>query len=621
MALVSRLSYLLILIIVFLLSACTSSESTHSSPSKPEWVADAVFYQIFPTRFRNGDPGNDPPHSSLEFPEFVPDSWKVSSWTSDWYSRDEWEVEKGDDFYDSVFDRRYGGDIAGIIEKLDYLADLGVNALYFNPLFFANSLHKYDGNSFHHIDPYFGPDPEGDLDLIAAESADPSSWSTTSADLLFYSLIEEAHIRGIRIVIDGVFNHTGRDFFAFADIMENQEASDYKDWYIINSFDDPNTAENEFDYEGWWGVETLPLFADTPDSTDLHPGPKNYVFNATKRWMDPNGDGDPSDGIDGWRLDVAPDVPVKFWSDWNLLVREINPEAYTVAEAWDDASHFLERGGFSATMNYHAFAFPVKGFLIDNLLSASDFLDLIESRRSEYPTSMQYALQNLIDSHDTDRVASMIVNAKPVYDIPERFDYDHNVSPRWYDAYDVRKPNNQERSIQKLVALMQFTFPGAPMLYYGTEAGMWGADDPDDRMPMVWSDLNYVPQSEIPRNRPRTVDSVKFENDLYEFYKSLAHFRHQEVALRYGSFMPTYSSNEQNLVFFTRTLGTSVLLIGINRGLESTTTDLSSIEGVANKKLKRLFSTVTPFRDSSHLNFQPSALSLRALEGAVFLID
>src|SRR5690606_33264835 len=130
------------------------------SGTVPDWAADAVFYQLFPERFRNGDPSNDPTRASLEFPvERVPGSWAVTPWTSDWYARAGWETARGEDFYeDGVFDRRYGGDLQGVIDQLDYLDSLGVNALYFNPVFYARSLHKYDGNSFHHIDPYFGPD-------------------------------------------------------------------------------------------------------------------------------------------------------------------------------------------------------------------------------------------------------------------------------------------------------------------------------------------------------------------------------------------------------------------------------------------------------------------------------
>ena len=589
-----------------------------NSPSEPAWAADAVFYQIFPTRFRNGDPSNDPDRASLEYPENVPASWRISSWTADWYARDAWELEKGDDFYEhGVFDRRYGGDLQGVIDKLDYLKDLGINTLYFNPVFYARSLHKYDGNTFHHIDPHFGPDPAGDFELMGQETSDPSTWHTTAADQLFFDLIAEAHSRDIRVVIDGVWNHTGRDFFAFEDIRKNQEASPYKDWYIIQSFDDPNTPEDEFAYEGWWGVETLPLFADTPDSTDLHPGPKQYVFDATSRWMDPNGDGDPKDGIDGWRLDVAPDVPIKFWADWNAHVRQLNPDAYTVSEVWHEASEFLQEGGFSATMNYHAFAFPVKGFLIDNLISASEFTALIDERRQEFPVSMQFAMQNLIDSHDTDRLASMIVNAKPQYAIPDRYDYDHDVSPRWYPTYDVRKPNESERKIQKLVALMQMTSTGAPMIYYGTEAGMWGADDPDDRMPMVWADITYDSQKLDPKGNAKQEDSVGFDQGIFDFYQSVIALREDHAALRRGTQETLLADDEANAIVFERVHEDASLIVAINRSETDQSLQIPVEQTGANLEL--VFSTGTgDASGASRLDGETVVLEVPALTGIVF---
>lgn len=618
--------YFLAVALLLALSGCSppaqdAGDASPDSPADPAWVADAVFYQIFPTRFRNGDPSNDPTRASLEYPENVPASWRVSSWTGDWYARDQWEQERGDDFYeDGVFDRRYGGDLQGVIDKLDYLKDLGVNTLYFNPVFYARSLHKYDGNTFHHIDPYFGPDPAGDFERMAQETSDPSTWHVTAADQLFFSLIREVHSRDMRVIIDGVWNHTGRDFFAFEDIRQNQEASPYKDWYIVSAFDDPSTPENEFDYEGWWGVETLPLFADTPDGTDLHPGPKQYIFDATSRWMDPNGDGNPEDGIDGWRLDVAPDVPVKFWADWNAQVRSINPKAYTVSEVWEAASDFLQKGGFSATMNYHAFAFPVKGFLIDNLIPASEFMTLLDERRAEFPATMQFAAQNLIDSHDTDRLASMIVNAKPEYAIPERFDYDHDVSPRYYENYTVQKPDADDRRIQELVVLMQMTSPGAPMIYYGTEAGMWGADDPDDRMPMVWADLTYEDQVEEPRGRNRIPDAVAFDQDVFDFYREAIALRQSTPALRYGRQETLLADDAANTVAFARMLDEQIVVVLLNRSYETQRVDLSEKAQLQGYIPEFLFMTNAgeELKMGMGASGKPLVVDLPALTGAVF---
>jgi len=155
--------------------------------------------------------------------------------------------------------RRYGGDIQGIIDKLDYLKDLGISAIYLNPVFHAPSLHKYDAACYNHIDPYFGPDPEADLRIMADEDpADSKTWKWTSADKLFLSLLEKAHPRNMHIIIDGVFNHTGINFWVFKDLKKMGKASKFKDWYTVTSWDDPNTEENEFDYLGWIGVKDLP---------------------------------------------------------------------------------------------------------------------------------------------------------------------------------------------------------------------------------------------------------------------------------------------------------------------------------------------------------------------------
>lgn len=542
-----------------------------SSPTVPAWAADAVFYQLFPERFANGDKSNDPTRESLEFPDSVPQNWAISPWTGDWYARADWEQQLGPSFFENgVFHRRYGGDLQGVIDKLDYLATLGVNAIYFNPVFYARSLHKYDGNSFHHVDPYFGPDPAGDLALMAQETSDPATWHWTEADKLFLELVRQAHARQIRVIIDGVFNHTGRDFFAFADLRRRQAKSPYRDWYLVQSFDDPATPQNEFRYKGWWGVDTLPEFANNDAGNDLHPGPKQYVLDSTRRWMDPNGDGDPADRIDGWRLDVANEVPTGFWRDWHAHARRTNPQCYTVAEVWNDARQFLEEGGFSATMNYHGFAFPVKGFLIDRVLAPSSAARDLDARRSGYSRPVQYALQNLVDSHDTDRLASMIVNAgKRPYAQPDRFDYDIGVSPRYVPEYDIRKPNEHERRIQRLVTLMQMTYVGPPMIYYGTEAGMWGADDPCDRMPMVWPELTYEPQQGDPLGRSRQPDAVAFDQALFDFYRAAIALRRKSATLRQGSIEFVATDDGPQFLAFRRADADETLLVGLNRGDES----------------------------------------------------
>ena len=573
-----------------LLTGCQTDEPAPEEPPAepvgvservPDWAQDQVVYQIFPERFANGDTTNDPTRQSLQRPlDDVSTAWSVMPWTGDWYERADWETAQSDDFYDTVYDRRYGGDLQGVLDRLPYLDSLGVTTLYFNPLFWANSLHKYDGNTFHHIDPHFGPDPEGDKTLIARETpTDPSTWRTTAADSLFFELLDRAHERDIRVVIDGVFNHTGRDFFAFQDLAENQADSRYADWYAVRSFNDPATPDtSEFDYAGWWGIKSLPEFADNEAGTNLTAGPRLYIFDATERWMDPNGDGDPSDGIDGWRLDVAEEVPVGFWADWHRHVRRINPQAYTVAEVWEDASSFLKEGGFSSTMNYYGFAYPVKGFLIDDRMPPSAFAEMLNARRTSHPDARQPALLNLIDSHDTPRLATMVVNRTDTgYVHPDVFDYDRGevVSMRQNASYKVRAPDREGRRIQRLVSLFQMTYVGMPMIYYGTEAGMWGADDPDDRKPMVWPEKDYAVEDDHPFGRDRPADPVRFRASLFDFYQGLVDLRTESTVLRRGDFGVVETDDERGILAYARTHtsgssgtadSTRAMMVVLNRG-------------------------------------------------------
>ena len=556
------------------LAGCQSDlegrSSTTSAERTPAWAQDAVWYQVFPERFRNGDPSNDPTRQTLQRPiGDVPTSWRPTRWTRDWYEQADWEKEMGG-FYDGVYERRYGGDLQGIIDRLPYLDSLGVTALYVNPLFWARSLHKYDGRSYHHIDPHFGPDPAGDKALIAQETpTDPSTWRTTAADSLFFVLLKKAHDRGLRVIIDGVFNHTGRDFFAFKSLVENQSESRYADWYAVNAFDDPATPDtSEFDYTGWWGVQSLPEFATNEAGTNLQAGPKQYILDATAKWMDPNGDGDPSDGVDGWRLDVAEEVPEGFWRDWNARVRDLNPQAYTVSEVWEDASGYLEETGFSATMNYHGFAFPVKGFLIDRAIEPSRFAELLRERRLAHPPRVRGALQNLIGSHDTPRLATMLVNRTDTgYAQAERFDYDNGavVDLRQNEDYKVRAPTPEERRLQRLVALFQMTYVGAPMVYHGDEAGMWGADDPDDRKPMVWPDKKYDVEDNHPYGHDRPADPVRFNEALFATYQELISLRRTHTSLRRGAFGVVHADDERDLLTYARIHPSDTLLVTLNR--------------------------------------------------------
>ena len=504
----------LLFLTLFMFLACKTADKRAVADNAPQWAKGIVWYQIFPERFRNGNTANDPKAYEVPGADLEP-GWQIHPWGSDWYELQPWERKKSDYFYDPVYYRFYGGDLQGVIEKLDYLQQLGIGAIYFNPVFEAPSLHKYDGASFHHIDDNFGLNPDRDKQrlAIAQETDDPKTWIFTSADSVFLDLIKEAHNRNIRIVIDGVFNHTGTEFFAFKDIQKNGAASRYADWYDVTSWDDPNTEKNEFDYKGWWGNKGLPEFFE--DDKGFHKSVWNYILAATKRWIDPNGDDDPSDGIDGFRLDAADQVSPFFWSEWYKQVKALNPQALIVAELWDDASEDIHSQRFDGVMNY-PFAYAMMEYFINDKrrITSEQLSEKLTTLVNNYGEETMHLLWNLMDSHDTDRHASMILN-------PD-LDFDRNRSPIDNPNYILRKPTENERKTQKLIAAFKMTFIGAPLIYYGTEAGMWGTDDPDNRKPMLWEDIKYDDEKTHPlAGKTRPDDPNFFDKSLFQYYLQL----------------------------------------------------------------------------------------------------
>jgi len=545
---------------------CFEKDSS-SFDSPPSWAKNAVWYQIFPERFRNGDASNDPTVQDFQgsWPHETPDQWSVSSWTGDWYALQQWEKPATKGFYYFAQQRRYGGDLQGVLDKLDYLHDLGINAIYFNPLFEAPSLHKYDASMYHHIDNNFGPDPAGDrLQWEKENPADPTTWGWTSADRLFLKLLDEAHRRGIKVIIDGVFNHVGLTFWAFRDVQKNGIDSPYKDWFIIKSWDDPSTTKNEFEYAGWYGVRELPEIRE--DENGLVKGPREHVHSIVKRWMDPNGDGDPSDGVDGWRLDVAEMVAIPFWRDFRKWVRAINQEAYIVGEVWWEdwkngkmfnAEPWLRGDVFDAAMNYRV-AREVAHFFKDqeNRVSPTQFDERLRGIRNDYRPQNTEALMNIFGGHDTDRLASQIVNPDTRYDA--------YVGVADNRAYNVRKPNNKEIEIQKLIILFQMTYVGAPHIYYGDEAGMWGADDPDDRKPMLWADMKYDDEISHPFGSPRPHDKNVLNKDLFDWYRRMIQLRKSNEALRFGTFTTVLADNTKDCYAYLRSTQNQKVIVLIN---------------------------------------------------------
>jgi cyclomaltodextrinase / maltogenic alpha-amylase / neopullulanase len=555
----------------------------------PEWARHVVWYQIFPERFANGDPGNDPTpdslHGSLHGGPLHP-GWRVHPWTSDWYALQPWERASGKPLWANLPDRRYGGDIAGILQRLPYLQELGVNALYLNPVFDAPSHHKYDAATLHHIDPHFGPDPAGDRALMALETPDdPATWVWTGADRLMLKLIAQVHARGMRIIFDGVFNHVGTRHWAFVDLVKKQRKSRFRSWFKVSSWSDD--AEG-FQYESWRGHASLPEFRQ--EGGTLAEGPLEYVNAVTRRWMAPQGD--VGRGIDGWRLDVAPWLPHGFWKGWRALAKSINPQAYLVAENIRDVAFnvpFLEGDEFDAVMNYN-FAFACDEFFFrdEQRISATEFDRKLQELREAYPSCVAPVMQNLFGSHDTARLASHAVNR-------DRLDYrsfdetyhardsrvrfaDHPDSPA--PAFDPRKPNAHERALQKLFVLFQMTHLGAPMIYHGDEAGLWGANDPCCRKPMLWPDLVYEAEASGPDGNPRTSpDPVAFDEDLFNHYKRCIAIRAAVPVLRTGGVETLVCDDALGLLVHQRSDGADHAVVAINRGSDAVETVLTLPKG------------------------------------------
>lgn len=544
----------------------------------PAWAADAIWYQVFVERFRNGDPSNDPTaHDIIGFTDQpAPEGWRPTPWGHDWYRQEPWARATGKDFYTTAQFRRYGGDLQGLLDRLDYLQRLGITALYLNPVNDAPSLHKYDARNYHHIDRNFGPDPRGDEARTATEDPlDPATWRWTAADSQFLVLVQEVHRRGMRIIMDYSWNHTGITFWAWRDILAKQRASRYADWYEIQRFDDPGTADtNEFSYRGWVGVPWLPEWKKVGRPAgqthgaiegNLVPGVREHVFSVTRRWLDPNGDGDPSDGVDGFRLDVAEMVPLGFWRDYRAFVRGINPDAYLVGEVWwekwpdqvYDPAPWLQGDVFDAVMNYRWYM-PTRSFFAGAKpgTTASGYAASLDSLGRGINPSHQKVMMNLTASHDTPRFSTSIFNQG-------RYKF-HN-RPTEDPGYRIDRPDERTRQIQRMILVQQFTYIGAPHIWNGDEVGMWGADDPDERKPMVWADLRYADETTHPLGQRRKRDRVTPDTALFNVYRDLAALRKQHLRLFVdGSIKWLVTDDAGGMLAYERVLGNQRAIVAFN---------------------------------------------------------
>jgi glycosidase len=501
----------------------------------PSWAKDAVIYQIFPDRFRNGRKDNDPKTGDVRYadpvikldwgtePEgycrgyAVPDAACPSRFDPTNTGR---EQPRGRDYM--------GGDLRGVDQKIDYLASLGVTAIYFNPIFDAGSNHSYDTQDYKTVDPYFGSQKD------------------------FDNLIKHAKAAGIRIILDGVVNHMSSDsplfdrYHHYSTVGACESASStYRTWFKFTDVAPgagpcvgSTGVAGGATYESWFGFDSIPVLEKS------QPAVQAYFLTSSdsvsKRWI--------ASGASGWRLDVSGDssFPNGYWESFRSVVKAANPEALTISETWQKDSTLLRmvRGDrLDTTMNYR-FRDAVLGFLAPqdfdpkgfadsgHAIEPSAFLSRLASTREDYSDATYYSLMNLLDSHDTERLL-------------------------WTLTPGPETPANKEgnaasvaagKARVRLASLIQFTVPGAPTVYYGDEVGMTGDDDPDDRRTYPWADLGGTP-----------------DTALFAHYQSLAALRRSVPALTAGDFRVLLADDTADTAAYGRKSGSSAAIVVVNR--------------------------------------------------------
>ncbi len=424
----------------------------------PDWVKDAVFYQIFPDRFA--------------FSERVPKPDNLEPWSAP-------PTVRG----------FKGGDLLGVKEHLDYLEALGINALYFNPIFTSAANHRYHTHDYYSVDPILG------------------------GNAAFREMLKAAHARGIRVVLDGVFNHASRGFLQFNHIMENGAQSPYVNWFYVKNY--PLYAfdgQHPANYACWWNNRELPkLNTDNPDV-------REFIYNVAEYWL--------QQGIDGWRLDVPLEITTPgFWEEFRRRVKGVNPEAYILAEIWSEARSWLQGEHFDAVMNY-PFNRACLGFFggsaLDTRLRPGGFaLRRLDARAfgqqivrelELYDGEVVQAQYNLLSSHD---------------------------EPRFLTVVD-----GQEDRL-RLATLFQMTYPGAPSIYYGDEIGLKGGPDPDSRRAFPW-------------------DEARWDLDLLHDFRRYVALRHAHPVLRHGAYLPLLA--EDHLYAFARQDEQETMVVIFNAG-------------------------------------------------------
>ncbi|QQE65970.1 alpha-amylase [Leptolyngbya sp. BL0902] len=439
----------------------------------PDWVKQAVFYQIFPDRMARTQRRIDDPAMAVAL--------------------EPWDTPPTPSGYK-------GGDLWGVLEKLDYLQDLGITAIYFTPIFQSACNHRYHTHDYYQVDPLLG------------------------GNAAFFDLLEAAHQRGLKVVLDGVFNHASRGFFFFNDILENGPHSPWIDWFRVEGW--PLSAydgSKPANYQSWVDNRALPTFNHD------HPAAREYLMRVGEYWV--------RQGIDGWRLDVPYEVKTAgFWQEFRDRIKAINPDAYIVGEVWTDARQWLDGTQFDGVMNY-LFTGPTIAFAAGDrvrmdlaekphyfpypALDAAGYGAKMQALLGLYPWDIQLTQLNLLSSHDVARMYSVV---------------------------------GEDEASVVLATVLLLTFPGAPSLYYGDEVGLPGELDPDCRR-------TFPPES-------------AWNRSLLEIHKALIALRHQHPALRTGTYQVGYA--EGHTYSFARTLnadsqGSETITVVLNAGETATT--------------------------------------------------
>lgn len=510
----------------------------------PEWARHTVWYHLMPDRFRNGDRRND---VELVFP-----------WRQNWLSPAPFEGRDGSTFYAGYgFERMLGGDLQGIIEKLDELQELGISGLYISPVFRSQSFHGYDIVDYRHVEDRLGVAGTSAAASAASDLLDASTWTFSDSDRVFLRLLTEAKSRGIRVILDVPFNHSGNEHLAFIDVRENLDISPLADWYEVTSWD-------PFEYHGWRGFGKLPEFREIQGHGFASETLRQHLFDVTRRWMDPNGDGDPGDGIDGWRLDASDDVDPAFWADWRRVVKSVNPDALIIGEWWSRADSMLGNHAFDGVTNYQV-SIALHNWVVNagtpRGIRTTQFSQALEELRFAYPAQAHAVMFNHLDSHDTDRALSMLFN-------PGR-DYDRQNQPQSDGPnYRQMRPDAAARARLRMVGTFLNTYIGAPVIFYGTEVGMFGADDPNNRRPMWWPDL-------MPFENPD--DAI--DADLRAHFQRLHAIRNTYAMFRTGAFETRLTDDAKGVFAFSRQGSDAAAVVVLNNSSREQTV-MVPVEGL-----------------------------------------